>query len=971
MSYSLDDSYEERNISSSPSQQDFLDLITQAQSHRYDNQRSPYPSPSITRNMDTDILSVDDQDGEMDTPTNHRHVILNEEGSTGYPDGSLNSSSSSSVNGNTISPIHNHISMIPPGSPNSPSLRPNRRSVDALKKLLQTDEAPFPLIINPPDGGYWVQNGEYESSRRDDGIWTAPEIDIEHFRLDTDNTALMYGLHFVGRNHKNFYAREGKLGPIVFSHMIDSDVSCDPLIRMILRTENETLYKVYPSAQLSRKLEPEEYLAIMSNNLMEGEPLRIEGLKRVMVPNASELIQKFDEHCVAKQHKVGIIYQKFGQATEEEMFCNNDHSPAFKEFVELLGETVTLKGFEKYRGGLDTCHDQTGEKSIYTEFKGQEIMFHVSTLLPYDACDRQQVARKRHIGNDIVLVVFQDQNTPYSPDCVRSRFLHAHIVVQVEYPNTDHTVYKVAVAAKEDVPDFTPPLPTPAVFSKDDDFREWILTKILNAEAKCYKAPDFRRLANRTRTQLFGHLLKDLSNCQEDIDAPPLSMTEKRKSVFVESSFDGTQSPRRRRMTLGTIFPRRKSTAMPSPKTTPRKTHINVESNQMKSKPRKKFTASTPDLSTILSEDSSSVSSSSQTMGHLQYKTKTEKGRKRFTLRKGKKSKRSFTTNIIDDLKTSQQIPGCYHPTSNSHFSPEMSSLASNLNWSVPNDLPGVILQTPQMENVPNSLENLVIPLGSPTNLDRVRCASNPDMMEIKKHVKVRSRLPSDFLPISDIQRSPGSAGPQTCDVCIQVDTKQMFTFPTPPNSLSPTLPPELSSLPHTLLHTTHRHPRKIAMGPDPHLHDLPSHHSSSSSLDNRQSGGSFPFVPEEDENEDEEKELDDERRDLFFGTTSAPDVNRDDQESSDSLDDLETDITYDSLLRTLQSRTKEIGRIQHEQLRIHEENTILASKARKWKAKYRLAKLTLAEKEKTIESLQQELSESRERRPSEIGTKL
>ena len=50
----------------------------------------------------------------------------------------------------------------------------------------------------------------------------------------------MYGLHFVGRNHKNFYAREGKLGPIVFSHMIDSDVSCDPLIRMILR------YDFYP-----------------------------------------------------------------------------------------------------------------------------------------------------------------------------------------------------------------------------------------------------------------------------------------------------------------------------------------------------------------------------------------------------------------------------------------------------------------------------------------------------------------------------------------------------------------------------------------------------------------------------------------------------------------------------------------------------------------------------------------------------
>ncbi len=54
---------------------------------------------------------------------------------------------------------------------------------------------------------------------------------------------------------------------------------------------------------------------------------------------------------------------------------------------------------------------------------------------------------------------------------------------------------QVAVAAKDQVPDFTPPLPIPAVFAKDNDFREWLLTKILNAESQCYKAPDFRRLA--------------------------------------------------------------------------------------------------------------------------------------------------------------------------------------------------------------------------------------------------------------------------------------------------------------------------------------------------------------------------------------------------------------------------------------------------------------------------------------------
>ena len=97
------------------------------------------------------------------------------------------------------------------------------------------NEAPFPLLITPPDGGYWVQNGEYESSRNIDGTWQAPEIDTEHFRLDIDNTAMMYGRHFVGHPHKNFYVRESKFGSLVFSLMIDSNVSCDPLIRMILR----------------------------------------------------------------------------------------------------------------------------------------------------------------------------------------------------------------------------------------------------------------------------------------------------------------------------------------------------------------------------------------------------------------------------------------------------------------------------------------------------------------------------------------------------------------------------------------------------------------------------------------------------------------------------------------------------------------------------------------------------------------
>lgn len=34
------------------------------------------------------------------------------------------------------------------------------------------------------------------------------------------------------------------------------------------------------------------------------------------------------------------------QTLEEELFGNNEESPAFKEFLELLGDTITLQDFK-------------------------------------------------------------------------------------------------------------------------------------------------------------------------------------------------------------------------------------------------------------------------------------------------------------------------------------------------------------------------------------------------------------------------------------------------------------------------------------------------------------------------------------------------------------------------------------------------------------------------------------------------
>lgn len=78
----------------------------------------------------------------------------------------------------------------------------------------------------------------------------------------------------------------------------------------------------------------------------------------------------------------------------------------------------------------DTVHDLTGLYSVYTNWRNIEIMFHVSTQLPYEKHDPQKLQRKRHIGNDIVCVVFLEaDNTAFSPSCIKSHFLHTFILV--------------------------------------------------------------------------------------------------------------------------------------------------------------------------------------------------------------------------------------------------------------------------------------------------------------------------------------------------------------------------------------------------------------------------------------------------------------------------------------------------------------------------------------------------------------
>ncbi|XP_018326268.1 rap1 GTPase-activating protein 1 isoform X2 [Agrilus planipennis] len=403
------------------------------------------------------------------------------------------SSSAFTTNNNIKMPTSAHST--PPSSP-----QPTTASKRLLLETL-SHPGPYAMIV-VPEKGYWVDGTEHDCPRDHRGQPIVPH-GTWRAKIETDDTAKCYRRFFVGREHTTLIGTDENIGPVLLSIKTEN-VANQEHTRILLRLKTGTMHEIVPSSCLDPNPSPSKMAKLLN------EQLNIDNFTPVLYPKASQLIANYDEHVLVSNFKFGVLYQKRGQTTEEELFCNNVPTPAFDEFLSLLGRRIQLKDHKGYRGGLDIQNGYTGDEAVYEIFKEREIMFHVSTLLPYTESDPQQLQRKRHIGNDIVAIVFQEENTPFSPDMIASHFLHAFIVVQPVDPNTPNARYKVSVTARDDVPFFGPTLPTPAVFRHGPEFKEFLLTKLINAENACYKAEKFAKLELRTRTSLLHALTEEL-----------------------------------------------------------------------------------------------------------------------------------------------------------------------------------------------------------------------------------------------------------------------------------------------------------------------------------------------------------------------------------------------------------------------------------------------------------------------------
>jgi hypothetical protein len=326
------------------------------------------------------------------------------------------------------------------------------------------------------------------------------DMDYKHFAKEIMQCA----------NHWNFMAFDEKNGPMILSigvrtFTVEGENKESYSLIGEFRTKTETQRLIIPTVFTGKeKDDPKDALKKMlkfgRKDLSEFHWIHIKDTE------LDKKLMEFEKNEVTKWYKFGLLNTQQGQVDESEFYGNREISNDFQEFMDCIGEKIELKGWENWAGELDVRCNTTGTHSLYTMWQGYEIMFHVASFLPYSSVDPQQIERKRFIGNDIVVLIFKEGNTPFPPDVLHSHFNHVFIVVTPDYEmkkKTNKTFYRLSIACKEGVPPYPPDFPKDYLFEKGEEFREFLLVKLINAErAAIRQHPIFAKKMERTRKEI-------------------------------------------------------------------------------------------------------------------------------------------------------------------------------------------------------------------------------------------------------------------------------------------------------------------------------------------------------------------------------------------------------------------------------------------------------------------------------------
>ncbi|XP_060716149.1 tuberin isoform X2 [Tachysurus vachellii] len=220
------------------------------------------------------------------------------------------------------------------------------------------------------------------------------------------------------------------------------------------RPRGHTISVSAPSSRRERKSDRESYhnRAGMSNSekssglspsfvflqLYHSPFFGNESNKPLLLPK-SELIDRavkvLDQMPPYDTHKIGVVFVGPGQANNEVAILSNEYgSNRYARFLTGLGKLIHLKDCDPdqiFLGGLD--HGRYADDGEFTYCWHDDIMqaiFHIATLMPNRESDKSCCNKKRHIGNDFVVVVYNDSGEEYKLGTIKGQFNFVEVVIK-------------------------------------------------------------------------------------------------------------------------------------------------------------------------------------------------------------------------------------------------------------------------------------------------------------------------------------------------------------------------------------------------------------------------------------------------------------------------------------------------------------------------------------------------------------
>ena len=139
-------------------------------------------------------------------------------------------------------------------------------------------------------------------------------------------------------------------------------------------------------------------------------------------------INGLDKNHSREVIKVALIYAGKDQVDEASIFSNCSGSDDYVEFVSCLGWEIDLETHPGYRGGLEADNMVYG-KATYFCSPSVEVIFHDVTKMKNAPSDTKYLKKKKHIGNDHVHIIWNDNDSPYKWDTIGGDFGNAQIAI--------------------------------------------------------------------------------------------------------------------------------------------------------------------------------------------------------------------------------------------------------------------------------------------------------------------------------------------------------------------------------------------------------------------------------------------------------------------------------------------------------------------------------------------------------------